>query len=195
MSDTPRTDAVWEKFETDLRGELEPDVEFSTLARQLERELNAANSKIELLMSANADVARIAGERDAAEKRIRLLIAERDTARLQTDQKHSLREEFRELLGTDDIKVGVAVVRDLKQLAEVRLGYIKQLTTDIERLTQKVAELYAGAEEQKQGIKRLEEAGDVLFENSYPSMWDLPAAADQKLTDQSNWLKAKEAKP
>jgi hypothetical protein len=43
MSDTPRTDAVWEKFETDLRGELEPDVEFSTLARQLERELNAAN--------------------------------------------------------------------------------------------------------------------------------------------------------
>ena len=43
-------------------------------------------------------------------------------------------------------------------------------------------------------IKRLEDAGDVLFENSYPSMWDLPAAADQKLTDQSNWLKAKEAK-
>ena len=43
-------------------------------------------------------------------------------------------------------------------------------------------------------IKQLEEAGDDLFENSYPSMWDLPAAADQKLTDQSNWLKAKEAK-
>ena len=43
-------------------------------------------------------------------------------------------------------------------------------------------------------IKRLEEAGDALFENSYPSMWDLPAAADQKLTDQSNWLKAKEDK-
>ena len=45
-----------------------------------------------------------------------------------------------------------------------------------------------------QRIKRLEDTGDVLFENSYPSMWDLPAAADQKLTDQSNWLKAKEAK-
>jgi tellurite resistance protein len=84
------------------------------LVRRLERQLNAANSKIELLMSANADVARIAGERDAAEKRIRLLIAERDTARLQTDQKHSLREEFRELLGTDDIEVGVAVVREMK---------------------------------------------------------------------------------
>ena len=47
INDTPRTDAVWEKFETDLRGELEPDVEFSTLARQLERELNAANAEIE----------------------------------------------------------------------------------------------------------------------------------------------------
>ena len=82
--------------------------------RRLERKLNAANSKIELLMSANADVARIAGERDAAEKRIRLLIAERDTARLQTDQKHSLREEFRELLGTDDIEQGIAVVREMK---------------------------------------------------------------------------------
>jgi RNA polymerase-binding transcription factor DksA len=42
----------------------------SEFARQLERELNAANSKIELLMSANADVARIAAERDAAEKRV-----------------------------------------------------------------------------------------------------------------------------
>ena len=49
MSDTPRTEAVWEKFETDLRGELEPDVEFSTLARQLERELNAANERISKL--------------------------------------------------------------------------------------------------------------------------------------------------
>ena len=88
--------------------------ELGMLCRRLERQLNAANSKIELLMSANADVARIAGERDAAEKRIRLLIAERDTARLQTDQKHSLREEFRELLGTDDIEVGVAVVREMK---------------------------------------------------------------------------------
>ena len=42
---------------------------------QLERELNAANSRIELLMSANADVARIAGERDAAEKRVNRLEA------------------------------------------------------------------------------------------------------------------------
>jgi hypothetical protein len=50
-----------------------------------------------------------------AHDRIRLLIAERDTARLQADQKISLREEFRELLGTDDIEQGVAVVREMKK--------------------------------------------------------------------------------
>jgi hypothetical protein len=49
-----------------------------------------------------------------ANDRIRLLVAERNTARLQADQKISLREEFRELLGTDDIEQGVAVVRELQ---------------------------------------------------------------------------------
>ena len=50
MSDTPRTDAVWELFATDTT--LEPDVEFSTLARQLERELNAAQQRIKRLEEA-----------------------------------------------------------------------------------------------------------------------------------------------
>lgn len=50
VSDTPRTDAVWELFATDTT--LEPDVEFSTLARQLERELNAANDRVMLLEEA-----------------------------------------------------------------------------------------------------------------------------------------------
>ncbi len=45
----------------------------------------------------------------------------------------------------------------------------------------------------KERIKRLEEAGDALCENLAPSRWDLPAAAAQKLVDQSNWRKAKEA--
>ena len=44
-------------------------------------------------------------------------------------------------------------------------------------------------------IKRLEEAGDALFENSNPSRWDSPADAARKLTEQSNWIKAKEANP
>jgi hypothetical protein len=110
VSDTPRTDETWKPDGGD--GYPTVDADF---ARQLERELNAANSKIKLLMSANADVARIAGERDAAENRIRLLIAERDTARRQADQNYKLREEFRELLGTDDVEQGVAVVREMKE--------------------------------------------------------------------------------
>jgi SMC interacting uncharacterized protein involved in chromosome segregation len=111
MSDTPRTDAYnWDNGNYD-----DPLHAWQDFAAQLERELNAANSKIELLMSANADVARIADERDAAEKRVRLLIAERDTARLQADRHYKLREEFTDLLGTDDVEQGVAVVRDMKE--------------------------------------------------------------------------------
>ena len=74
--------------------------------------------------------------------------------------------------------------RTLERLAAVRLDYIKQLETDIERLTQKVAELYAGAEEQKQRIKRLEEAGDALANTQ-----------TYDLLETVNWRKSKEAKP
>ena len=49
------------------------------------------------------------------QERIRLLIAERDTARRQADQNWKLREEFRELLGTDDVEQGVAVVREMNE--------------------------------------------------------------------------------
>jgi hypothetical protein len=41
----------------------------------------------------------------------------------------------------------------------------------------------------------MEEVGDALCENSNPSRWDSPADAARKIIDQSNWLKAKEAKP
>lgn len=52
MRKTPRTDAVWERIATDTTGELEPDVEFSTLARDLEDELNNALEKINRLITA-----------------------------------------------------------------------------------------------------------------------------------------------
>ena len=44
-------------------------------------------------------------------------------------------------------------------------------------------------------IRRLEEAGDALYENSYPTRWDLPEANARKLKEQEAWLKAKEDKP
>ena len=118
MSDTPISDSTPHNV-----GDL------GMLCRRLERELNVANSKIDLLMSANADVARIADERDAAEQRIPLLIAERDTARRQADQQYKLREEFLNLLGTDDVEQGVAVVRDMKQRISKLYEYVAALET------------------------------------------------------------------
>ena len=88
MSDTPISDSAPHN-----------PADLGMLCRKLERELNAAN------------------------ERIRLLIAERDSARLHADQKVSLREEFRELLGTDDIEQGVAVVREMKN----RIKRLEQL--------------------------------------------------------------------
>jgi peptidoglycan hydrolase CwlO-like protein len=81
--------------------------------------------------------------------------------------------------------------RRLERLAAVRLAYIKQLESnndaanaEIERLTNKVAQLYRGAEEQNQRIKRLEEAGDAMVNEG----WNEPHLANA-------WRKAKEAKP
>ena len=56
MRKTPRTDEVWERIATDTTGELEPDVEFSTLARQLEDELNNALGKINQLENAGDEL-------------------------------------------------------------------------------------------------------------------------------------------
>ncbi len=56
MRKTPRTDAVWERFATDTTGEIEPDVEFSTLARKLEDELNNALEKINQLENAGDEL-------------------------------------------------------------------------------------------------------------------------------------------
>ena len=175
MSDTPRTDAAEYESQDEPVAKLgSVDVDF---ARQLERELNVAND------------------------RIRLLIAERDTARLQADQRVSLREEFRELLGTDDVQEGITVVCDLKQLAAVRLGYIKQLETENDAMRADllfdtypqtiVRELNRMADR----IKRLEEAGDDLYANCDLSRWDSTATTARKLSDQNAWRKAKEDKP
>ena len=90
ISDTPRTDLMEQHAPVGLRRNAAFEQSLD-LSRQLERELTAAN------------------------ERIRLLIAERDTARRQADQNWKLREEFTELLGTDDVEKGVAVVRDMKQ--------------------------------------------------------------------------------
>lgn len=70
MVDTPRTDAAY------TRSTRAGIYELFKESQDIERELNAANGRIELLMSANADVARIAGELNAANDRIKRLEAE-----------------------------------------------------------------------------------------------------------------------
>lgn len=102
--------------------------------------------------------------------------------------------------------------RRLERLAAVRLAYITQLETEndaanaeIERLTNKVAQLYRGAEEQIQRIKRLEEAGGVIKASLKRSLnpneqgeckWlaELPMT-DAEFAVFTTAFKAKEAKP
>ena len=57
------------------------------------------------------------------------------------------------------------------------------MQAEIDRLTNKVAQLYEGAEEQHQRIKRLEEAGDELLRDN------------DDMANINRWLRAKEAKP
>ena len=52
-----------------------------------------------------------------ARHRIRTLIEERDSARIQADHKWKLREEFRALLGTDDVAAGVANIKHTQRQA------------------------------------------------------------------------------
>ncbi len=46
----------------------------------------------------------------------------------------------------------------------------------------------------KERIRRLEEAGDAMYENSHPTKWDLREASNRKLKEQDAWRKAKEVK-
>ena len=104
IGETPRTDQMEQHAPVGLRRNAAFE-QASDLCRQLERELNWAND------------------------RIRLLIAERDTARLQADRNYKLREEFVELLGTDDVEQGVAVVREMNERISKLNDYIAALET------------------------------------------------------------------
>ena len=85
VSDTPRTDAATKASIEHGTG----DVWF--LAMKLERELNAAND------------------------RIQSLIEERDRANRLAEWKWNLRGEFESLLGTDNIEEGIKAVKEMKQ--------------------------------------------------------------------------------
>jgi hypothetical protein len=109
MVETPRTDAEdanWQRYYDNHRECDWPpicDVVSSDFARQLERELQEA------------------------QERIRLLIAERDSARQQADMSWKMREEFTALLGTDDVKEAVRGLKLMKAALECALPYCEYL--------------------------------------------------------------------
>jgi hypothetical protein len=139
---------------------------------------NAPDAGFANIWKVGCDIER---ELATAQDRIRLLVAERNTARLQADQKISLREEFRELLGTDEIEQGVVVVRGLQER-------IKMLEEDLMDANNKHAALVADValyEDRGERIKRLEEAGDVLCAAAAFMGWHMEI---------EKWNEAKEAK-
>ena len=120
MSDTPRMKAA-------QMAAMEHDTgNVYRVGCDIEHELNAAKSKIELLMSANADVARIAGERDAAEKRVKQLEAV-------TNDPHALWVNW--LRGDVKLPVGIGDVRQyedrIKRLVEAGDELMMWLVEDI----------------------------------------------------------------
>ena len=88
-------------------------------------------------------------------------------------------------------------VADLGMLCRKLERELNAATSEIARLTSKVAQLYEGAEEQNQRIKRLEKAGDALD-------WLVPEPPDRNCSCHShisppcsdcvNWADAREAK-
>lgn len=101
MSDTPRTEAEAVNDGNEVSGYSE--VVGADFARQLESELTEA------------------------QHRIRTLILERDSARIQADRKWRLREEFEALLGTSDVDAGVERVKEAQKGA-ARYEYVRKLT-------------------------------------------------------------------
>lgn len=101
MSDTPRSDAeCYSCMDTcsEWNGEWVP----LEVARQLERELTEAK------------------------RRIRTLIEERDSARIQADHKWKLREEFEALLGTADVETGVERLKEAQRGA-ARYEWVRKM--------------------------------------------------------------------
>ena len=139
MVDTPRTEAEVNRQKCWSDDLVTIDANF---ACQLERELNAANSKIELLMSANADVARIAGERDAAEKRIKRLEAV-------TNDPHALWTNW--LRGDVKLPVGIGDVRQYQD----RIKRLEELGHELRECASRIGTVASG---EGSVIRRTEEA-------------------------------------
>ena len=86
-------------------------------------------------------------------------------------------------------------VADLGMLCRRLERQLNASTLEIARLTNKVAQLYEGAEEQRQRINRLEDAGDALeYASVVLEAGEDPNGFEKLLIAQRDWHRAKEAK-
>jgi len=86
----------------------------------------------------------------------------------------------------------------LTLMANLVARHVEETKDDIQQMavaSDTMVEATAKIQSLRDRIKRLEEAGDALYENSDPTKWDLPEANARKLKEQEVWHKAKEAKP
>ena len=89
-------------------------------------------------------------------------------------------------------------VADLGMLCRKLERELNAAISEIERLTNKVAQLYRGAEEQNQRIKRLEEAGDEMESDVRALrsiLKDMGASGTLGDSGLKKWKQAKEDKP
>jgi len=136
------------------------------------------------------EMKRIERELNASNERVRLLIAERDTARGYADQKWKLRQEFHDLFGTDDIAEAVTLVRGLQD----RIKNLESALCTVQNIDKVNA--YQDLESANDRIKRLEEALESIREywnrdNNNQALVDACWYAIDKAAEA---LEAKEAK-
>ena len=96
---------------------------------------------------------------------------------LNLDQQKQLIKELRQRMKDDG-----EYIFTLSERCERYRDALLKHKAENQHLTDKIHQLYEGAEEQKQRIKRLEEAGDAMM--SEPCEYTF-----------EQWIKAKEAKP
>jgi hypothetical protein len=179
MSDTPISDSTPHNV-----------AELGMLCRRLERELNAANSIIRQQQLLDEENLRL-------QERIKRLEEWKESA-LEVEREwdaNAIATLLGAKLGESQRKV---IQREVPLLLE-RIKRLEKSSQQLKSLNNKICEINLKVSQERHDsnvrIKRLEEAGDALCENSNPTRWDSPAAAAQKLVDQSNWNKAKEDKP
>ena len=113
-----------------------------------------------------------------------------EDSELNSDQQKQLIKELKQRMMDDG-----EYIYTLAERCQQYYEHILKHKAENQHLTDKIHQLYEGAEEQKQRIKRLEEAGDAIVDYNIGCGCgqDGPCRACRMACEE--WRKAKEAKP